>query len=768
MVKRSLQASLSGIQQAKQAFDCKGWTQENLAEEVGLKTRQPIWRFFTGQPVERHCFLEVCLLLGLDWREIAVNPPVELPEPVEPAGTPVADIDTLVQQVRLKRYGRIQDRCGTLHLLDISQLVRIDDLYIDVNVLEEIPSQQWLELSDLQRFAPDELGRFSLGEVSQSQIEGMGAVKIYSKLRILGNPGSGKTTFLNHLAIQCNRGHFAANRVPIFVTLRDFADESRTTGKFSLLSYIGEEFLTSGISQTFVLETLLREGRVLLLLDGLDEVLYQERKTVVKEIRRLSEKYQQNLFVVTCRTAAKALSLTRFTDVEIAPFTPDKINGFAQKWFTTLTKTNSYSGHKLANQFIENLDLLENKPLRELAITPLFLHLACRVFLHQQKFPTKRSEFYKQCLDLLLSRWDETRGVERDEIYQSFLLPQKLKLLGQVATATFEQGDYFFEQHTVEQYICDYLRDLPNASTEPEELQLESEAILKAIELQHGLLAERVQGIFSFSHLTFQEYFTARKIVASCNLQASEQTLEQASEQPLEHLATHITDPRWREIFLLVITMLPNADALVRLIKQQIDAIVAEDPYLQEFLAWASQQSLATPSPAAVRAFHLALAHKPHLVPHLALASPLDQGILLNMVLDDLVQKCLAATTDFVLLRACVDALNNALIMVLDLEFHQALQCLKDQLPNLTKHPDKVQSWWQINAFDWTERLRAAIAQHHNISHDWHFSLEQQQLLQRYYDANQLLSDCLNSNCELTDTVRQELRATLLLQSQQR
>jgi predicted NACHT family NTPase len=75
MVRRSLQASHIGIQQAKRAFARKGWTQENLALEVGLKTRQPIWRFFSGRPVERHIFLEICSILELNWREIAADPP---------------------------------------------------------------------------------------------------------------------------------------------------------------------------------------------------------------------------------------------------------------------------------------------------------------------------------------------------------------------------------------------------------------------------------------------------------------------------------------------------------------------------------------------------------------------------------------------------------------------------------------------------------------------------------------------------------------------
>src|ERR687885_1216743 len=97
MVKRSLQASQAGIQQARRAFARKGWTQENLALEVNLKTRQPVWRFFSGRPIEHYIFKEICPVLELNWREIAANPPAEGSEPEEQARI---NIDTLVQQVR--------------------------------------------------------------------------------------------------------------------------------------------------------------------------------------------------------------------------------------------------------------------------------------------------------------------------------------------------------------------------------------------------------------------------------------------------------------------------------------------------------------------------------------------------------------------------------------------------------------------------------------------------------------------------------------------
>ncbi len=759
MVKRSLQSSPVGIQQAKRAFALKGWTQENLAGEVNLKTRQPIWRFFTGQPVDRQIFMEICSILDLDWREISLNPPAEFPEPGEMAKTTPLNIDGLVQQVRVQHHDTIQNQCGILQLLDINHPVMIDDIYVDVNILEEIASQQWFEIADLQNLGPDEFDSVGLGSVEQKQIPGIEAVETYSKLRVLGKPGVGKTTFLQHLAIQCNRGEFAANQVPIFISLREFAEESRRDSEFSLFSHIREAFLSSGISNPSTLETLLQAGRILILLDGMDEVLNQDITTVLREIRKFSEKYHRNRFVATCRTAANKLQLRGFTDVEIAPFTQAQITTFAQKWFVALTKTTAQSGQNQSAQFIQKLDLPENWQFRQLVVTPLFLHLACWVFQGQGKFPTKRTDFYKQGLDLLLGKWDEAKGVERDDIYRGFLLPQKLRLLSQLAAVTFEQGQYFFEQRIIEQYIGDYLQNLPGATIEPEELQVESEAMLKAIEAQHGFIIERARGIFSFSSLVFQEYFTARKIVASHNLGAL--------EQALGGLVSHITDSHWHEVFLLTAAMLRSADSLVQLMKQQIDTLVAQDPYLQEFLMWASQKSQQIPDESKMvtaRAFYFALAQTPHLADRFALASTLDQGMFLDAALENLLLEfAMEQSQDFAYVNACSEALNNILVMILDAGFYKSLQQLRDQLPSASQNRERLEEWWQENYSAWVEKVRGAIANYRNIQHPWQFSPEQQQVLECYYDANQLLIDCLNSNCEITSAIRQEIEATLLL-----
>ncbi len=762
MAKRSLRASPSGVKKAKQQFTFRGWTQEYLANEVGIKTRQPIWRFFAGLAIERYTFFEICSTLDLDWREIALDPPSEefydettnLELDLQSAAI---DLNTLVKMVRSQRQEKINDQCGILQLLDISHPVSIEQIYIDVNILEQIASQQWLEISALNDLEPEDVDRFGLGKISATQIPGMQAVEKYSKLRILGKPGSGKTTFLKHLAIHCNRGKFALTQVPIFITLRAFAESCKEHDQIDLLKYIHQEFLTSDISHLSVIKKLLQGGRIMLLIDGMDEVSHEEEHGILNEIRRFSEKYHKNLFVASCRTASQRLALKGFTDIEIAPFTEAQITAFAKKWFVEFSKP--HKGMEISLEFMKKLDLPENWRFRRLITTPLFLHLACSIFHREDKFPINQAEFYKQGMDLLLGKWDESRGIERDQIYRGFLLPQKLKLLSQIASATFERGQYVFTENVIEQHITDYMQTLPNPATDSDEIHENSEAMLRAIESQHGLLAERVRGIFSFSYLALHEYFTARKIVANHNLKALSESLQ--------GLVNHITDPHWHEIFLLTASMLRSADGLVQLMKQEIDALVTKDPYLQEYLTWATQKSQDSTSgitPTTSRAFYLSLSRLPHLASHFTIAATLDQGVILDAALEDLLGQCvLNGSKNFACVHACGDALSNILGLVLDIGFHKSLQQLSDQFPNSDRTKASFEEWCRLNYGNWAAHLQQVIANHRDISYEWKFDPEQQQVLQRYYDANKLLLDCLNGSCEVTATIREEIEATLLL-----
>ena len=93
----------------------------------------------------------------------------------------------------------------------------------------------------------------------------------------------------------------------------------------------------------------------------------------------------------------------------------------------------------------------------------------------------------------------------------------------------------------------------------------------------------------------------------------------------------------------------------------------------------------------------------------------------------------------------------------------QALQELKKQLPQPDGDKEIFRKWWQAIGQVWTSELRKIIISYRNIGHDWQFSEQQKSLLRKYYDANILLVNCLNSGCNVSPTVRQEIEETLLL-----
>lgn len=746
---RSLKASPEGINRVNKAI-LNFASKIDFAAELEV-SRATVQSFFAGKGVARENFHKICQKLGLPWQEIA-DLEDTAPEP-QPVIDNSYDVESLVKELRQNGRANIQQKCGIMRVLDMSQPIGLNDIYTNVNILEKISGRRRLEVADLLKVYPLKFDRPGLGRIFEQRVPGLEAVNQHSKLMVLGKPGSGKTTFLKYIAIRCSLGEFQIGKIPIFITLKNFAEAEY---KPTLLHYISEQLATCGTTDT-VAKQLLHQGRALILLDGLDEVMEADVDRVLQEFRSFSANFHANHFVITCRIAAREYTFEQFTEVEIADFDEEQINTFATKWFGTKDPVKG-------KNFIKKLQ--QNIPLRELATNPLLLILLCLVFEESADFPGYRAGLYKEGIDTLLRKWDNKRNIEREQVYKNLFIQHKEDLLSQIAWITFERGDYFFKQQEIEQHISDYLRNLPGVDTNTKSLQLDSEAVLKSIEAQHGLLIERARRIYSFSHLTFQEYFTAKQIVTN--------STPQALETSLKHLVSHVTEKRWYEVFLLTTSILPKADYLLHLMKQQIDNLIVQDKYLQNFLTWLNQKSrdVTTPYKAgAVRAFYfdlslgldiklnptLSLALKAEPALSLALKADLELDLALDFALG------LTRALDCTLTRILNCTLDRALSLSLSRDLQLSLQYLKAQLPDPDKGEQSFKKWWQAKGEAWVEELRTVQIKYRNINHNWQFIDQQRQALQQYHDANKLLLDCLHSACYVTQAVRQEIEETLLL-----
>jgi len=773
MSSRSLRVAPDQINAVKSALKRNRFSsQQQLADNIETG-RSTINNFVNGKPVDSCYFFKICDTLGLDWETIAnpeVNSAVEtqqISQSKQLERESSIDIDALVREVREKVNCIIQERCGEMRALDMTKPIGLKDIYTNVNILEKIPGRRRKEIAEFQQECKlEDFDRFGLGRITEERVSGLNAVEKYTKLIILGKPGAGKTTFLKYVAIQCNGGEFQAEFVPIFVTLKDFAE---TSNKAGLLEYIIQQLSCSEVTNTEI-ASVLNKGKALVLLDGLDEVKEEDSNYVLKEIRNFSDVFSKNHFVMTCRIAAKEYTFDKFSEVEIADFDDEQISTFAHNWF----KNKDVKPETFLNR-------LEDKSrIKQLATNPLLLLLLCLAFEESGDFPVSRSELYKDGLDALLKKWDAKRAIYRDQVYKNLTPKRKKYLLRKIALTTFENGDYFFKQKVVEQYIKDYILNLPSVNTDEEALQVDSETILRSIEAQHGLLIERAKGIYSFSHLTFHEYFTAREIVLGAQL----------VEEALPKLVSHITEKHWREVFLLAVEMSPSADRLLLLMKKQVDQLLATDEKLQEFLIWVSKESHSLNAPckyklAAVRAFYLdididldpdrmlgCLLDLPctcllTCVSFLARALKLDLSLVLHdfdfeVGFNHTLEPPLAIALERVL------AIDHYLKVNLDPEpeLKQALQQLKEQFPERNGNDvyEKIlRDWCKTNGQAWADRVKEVIVSYKRLGENWKFTEHQKQLLKQYYDANLLLVLCLNSDCDLSRNVRSQITDNLLL-----
>ncbi|EKQ69787.1 putative NTPase (NACHT family) [Leptolyngbyaceae cyanobacterium JSC-12] len=455
-------------------------------------------------------------------------------------------------------------RHGVLKVLGMREPVPLEAVYTAVQFLDRDGISRFESIEDLEKAFREQSERSFQKKTAKKQ-DGLKVANEKQYLMVLGGPGAGKSTFLRKMGLEALKGlggGYVHECIPVFLELKNF-----TATEIAIETAIAHEFRICGFpSPDAVTQKLLEQGKLLILFDGLDEVPTKNLDNAIRQIQNFVDQHDKNRFIASCRIAAYRHNFRRFSDVAMADFTQDQIKEFIFNWFNSDTDREAGTAQKCWHL----LQKPEYRAARELAQSPLLLTLLCLVYHSSQNFPQNRSVLYRKALRVLLEEWAAEKRIMTDDIYQGLNTELEEVLLSEIAFQGFEANRLFFSQREVVDQIKTFLADNLNAPR-----HLNGEAVLEAIAIQQGILVERAQDVFSFSHLTLQEYLTAQYI--------------DDHHLTKQLVKDHLTHERWQEVFLLVAGLMRGgADPLLLAMETQAKTYI-NTPKLRALLTWATE-----------------------------------------------------------------------------------------------------------------------------------------------------------------------------------
>jgi predicted NACHT family NTPase len=325
----------------------------------------------------------------------------------------------------IDRYGKVK-----LTLSGMREAVPLEQIYTGVRFLDGLSIGRFASIEALEQGFREKPRQFRQQDCLPQ--DGLAVANNHQFLMVLGGPGAGKSTYLRRVGLEALRvkeSQFQHECIPVMLELKRFDGE-----QVDIKAAIAEEFSHVGFdfSAEFV-EEALQQGKLLVLLDGLDEVPKANQDKVCQAIQdfvsRYNKKHQGNRFIASCRIAAPRSGFTGFTDIELADFDNEQIQQFIDNWFQEERDQASKIAEKCWN--LLNNDSYESA--KELAQTPLLLTFLCVVYDRTQSFPANRAALYRKALDILLEEWAAEKRIQHEPIYARLNTELEKVLLAEIA-----------------------------------------------------------------------------------------------------------------------------------------------------------------------------------------------------------------------------------------------------------------------------------------------------------------------------------------------
>ena len=463
--------------------------------------------------------------------------------------------------------------------------LKLDEVYISLTAERDIASQDadiaysnrvnW----DYEKEDLDDSDNFDTQSYPSEIIDLSKAVRENSRVVILGDPGSGKTTLMRFLAFQFATAYLSQgfdeqsgklNQVvdkddnnygipclPVLIRIANYADAFSKNHSLSLKEYLidnydgGEENKDTARE---IISNTLRNGSSILLFDGLDEVVsIGDRVEIGRNIEKfIASCHPKNRFVITSRIAGyrTAPLVGDFTHFVLHALDRPQIEKFLSKWcpaveYAQTPDIPSDEIKKRSNDEKEGiLEAVDNNlGVRRLASNPLMLTILALIHRAGTTLPSRRVELYELAVKTLLEYWQLARGIPKKEIVREI---EALRLLGPLAYWMHENKPRgYASEGEIKEQLRRFLGIARNIPPESEEVEIVVDDFLKRVREHTGIFVERAPNQYGFMHLTFEEYFVAREIIRR----------RDDISGKIYHYRHH---PRWEEPILLAIAFLSN------------------------------------------------------------------------------------------------------------------------------------------------------------------------------------------------------------------
>lgn len=304
-------------------------------------------------------------------------------------------------------------------------------------------------------------------------------------LIITGLAGCGKSTLLKFLFLRTIKNKI---KIPFFIELKNIKD-SEISFTENLLSLFNE--MNLGLSlDDFLL--LLEQGEYILFFDGLDEVSPLLYDYVEQGILNIRDKYYKSLCIITSRPNEIFQSWQNFSEAYVEPLSKEKA-------LILLNKINYET--EIKERFISDVKSSLFDRHRSFLSNPLLLSIMLITYGQYADIPDKLTLFYQQAFEALFNKHDATKQGFKRTRYTIIPIDEFQKIISALSIQTYIEHKINFNKQEIINYlsISKKLVDIND---------FDEEAVLKDL-LQSLCVIVRDGLLYTFTHRSFQEYFTA-------------------------------------------------------------------------------------------------------------------------------------------------------------------------------------------------------------------------------------------------------------------